>query len=234
MKSDHAVEEDDETNQMNKGRRKKCNRKRLSIQTQFFFPSLLLSLVFQLYFVFSFILGSEIAEKVKIFIPELVSTNYVQCQLGLSANVITQMLIDPTFKIMGRDSLELMKEAMVDNYKIISNLQREHSMNLALHNDFYKEHFDFYMENNNLCNYTVSLQSNLALSACNDFMDGAFTKGLSVALPRYLEEFRTTFFLHQYHQAANNLTQSTITMIQESKSYDNIQRTQFYYIIPLF
>ena len=45
------------------------------------------------------------------------------------------------------------------------------------------------MMNNTNCD-TLSSRKNVSISECEEFMDGSILEGLSLALPRHLENFR--------------------------------------------
>ncbi|EGR34809.1 PAS domain S-box family protein, putative [Ichthyophthirius multifiliis] len=133
-------------------------------------------------------------------------------------NEATQMLVQPSYPAYGINSFEYLKGAINQMYILNSNMQKEHSKNLASHHANYVNAYESVMMNNKTCGI-LTTEKKVSTQDCYDYANGTIMQGFAIALPRHIENFRmvATKFEKLALQFPNQeeLTRNTIKLIIE-------------------
>ncbi|EGR33446.1 PAS domain S-box family protein, partial [Ichthyophthirius multifiliis] len=128
------------------------------------------------------------------------------------------MLVQPSYPAYGINSFEYLKGAINQMYILNSNMQKEHSKNLASHHANYVNAYESVMMNNKTCGI-LTTEKKVSTQDCYDYANGTIMQGFAIALPRHIENFRmvATKFEKLALQFPNQeeLTRNTIKLMQE-------------------
>jgi len=132
-------------------------------------------------------------------IGEYNATSMAESFYSFANNAEREMMINNTFPIINSFSLDVAVNNIMSMYSLDSSIHQDHSINIKIHSDNYKNVFNQIMMQN-----PCPLLSGFGVdpTACQNFADGAVYQGMAVALTRHFENLR--FLLTLYVKYNNN------------------------------
>lgn len=127
---------------MIKVRRKKKYINKVDNKTHFILVKLLMAvLILEAYFIFNYFSGDSLLSSIKILTKELNSTSYGESFYLFVDNAQRMLLMDQNFSVLNGPSLSASLQNINKLYLLDSEVLQQHSQNIELHADSYKNAF---------------------------------------------------------------------------------------------
>ncbi|KAL4432303.1 hypothetical protein ABPG74_011062 [Tetrahymena malaccensis] len=201
LQSNHG--EEDAMFLRSKGKKRRKFKIDLKNRNNFFIPFILCVLFFEAYFIATYFVSTQLANSVQQFVQEMNTTTMSERYYSYALNVQVQLLIDPSFTANLATSHEYLQQAINGMYNLNSDVQREHSNNINALDPSYVKQYQNIMFTNQTCQILTDARI-ASTQQCEGFAEGTIMQGLSLSLPRYIENFR--YITSQYEDILKNTT----------------------------
>lgn len=116
-------------------RRRKKFKMNLKNKKNFFVPYALCALAFEGFCVLSFVLASDVSDKLARFVGEVNSTARAEQDFSFANNVFRQLLLNSSFPIVQECCAPrvFLNASVDDMYWLVSGIQKEHAVNIQAH-----------------------------------------------------------------------------------------------------
>jgi len=112
-------------------------------QKKFLLQFLFGGLVVEAYFVYNYLMANDMLNDVKDIIVEINSTSAAEGFYSFVNNAEKQLIIDNSVKILNSNTPEdVVIESIREMYNLDSEIHQEHSVNIKIHSDIYKDFFN--------------------------------------------------------------------------------------------
>jgi len=158
-------------------------------QRAFFAKFLIVALVIEAYFIYTFVSANVLLGDISDLMPELNSTSVAEPFFGFANNAERQLFIDNTTTVLESSSVTVATNDIKLMYDLDSLILEEHSINRKIHSDDYANLFNQIM----MADPCPSLfpSDSTANATCTSFADQTVYQGMTVALSRHFENLRT-------------------------------------------
>jgi hypothetical protein len=158
-------------------------------QRAFFAKFLVVALVIEAYFIYTFVSANVLLGDISDLMPELNSTSVAESFFGFANNAERELFIDNTTNILTEDPAPIATTNIKLMYDLDSLILEEHSINRKIHSDDYADLFNQIM----MADPCPSLfpSDSVANATCTSFADQTVYQGMTVALSRHFENLRT-------------------------------------------
>ncbi|KAL4506973.1 hypothetical protein ABPG72_001394 [Tetrahymena utriculariae] len=212
------------TNLRRRSKKRRNFRINLKNKQNFFLPFILIIIVFEGYFSYTYILSTNDAQNIQTFLNELNVTSTFEQFYGYSLNSLQLMLINSTFQVNSSSSEQYVNWAINQMYNLNNQLQKEHQENMNIHQSSYNQAFNMiFMEDS--CQ-TLSSLTLLDQLQCEQFAQSNIRQGLSLSLSKHIENFISVFNQYQANQSSPQNNQKLL----QSNETQMIQTMQDIYI----
>lgn len=170
---------------------------------------LLFGVVVMGYFGLNFYFNYQLISNIRSMVKEVKATGSAESFFYYAHNAQRQLLLNNTQTILMRPPVEVVKENINLMFELDSQIHEEHSINVAIHKEEYKETY------NNLmmlkpCDIAAKLQgeaheSSIVTSDCEKFASGTLKEGLALGLARHYENMRYILTKYLAFEADANL-----------------------------
>lgn len=187
------------------GKRKKNFKTNWKTNKCFLFMIIGYGLILEAYFIFNFYQNKSILSNMQSLTTEINATTAAQSYFYFTANTQSILFLNETIPVQQRSSNDVVKDNINNMFELDSTIHEEHSINVGIHSDSYKE---FY---NNLmmltpCTIMESLSQapyngQITNSVCMWFASGTLGQGMALGLARHYENMRNMYskYLQTYN-----------------------------------
>jgi len=173
-------------------------------QRNFFFKFLIGAGVIEAYFIYNYFESTQLLSDINNLIGEYNATSMAESFYSFANNAEREMMINNTFPVINSFSLDVAVQNIKSMYALDSSIHQDHSINIKIHSDNYKNVFNTIMMQNPCDMLTADY--NLNNANCIVFADGSVFQGMAVALTRHFENLR--YMLTLYVQYDDNPTEA--------------------------
>ncbi|CAD8043447.1 unnamed protein product [Paramecium primaurelia] len=213
-------EEREELNRTLKQRRKKKKYKNSNKELRnLILISLILTILFQSYFIIFYFLSSQMLTNLSQMVPEINSTSYCEGFYKFAEGSERHLFLNRDIPITSVDSYYLLKVLIDALYQIDSYFHQEHSLNIDILNNIYIDSFQeiFMLQP---CAIFASEMQTVTEEECIQFASGAIDQGMAVGLARFIENIR--FLLTIYEQFYGHPEVSFSSAVRGNVIFKNI------------
>eukprot|EP01017_Pseudomicrothorax_dubius_P025798 TRINITY_DN2823_c0_g1_i4.p1 TRINITY_DN2823_c0_g1~~TRINITY_DN2823_c0_g1_i4.p1 ORF type:complete len:594 (-),score=139.09 TRINITY_DN2823_c0_g1_i4:141-1922(-) len=192
-KGGHGADADEDSASEYQPRKKRKKFKNSGKSQRRFYLNFFAVIVFvEGYFIINYNSSQGLLSNVKQLVTELNTTSMAEGFSAFVNNVERQLIIDPKFPVLGTTSLSVATANIQNIYTLDSTIHQEHSINVQIHSDLYKNTFNQIM----MLNPCYVFLANISNDQCIAFADSAVYQGMAVGLTRHFENLR--YLLTQY------------------------------------
>jgi len=219
---------DHETQDFIPRRRRKRFKNSGRSQRTFFGKFLIVALIVEAYFIYTFVSANVLLGDISDLMPELNSTSVAEPFFSFANNAERELFINATFPVLNEESVTVATNDIKLMYDLDSLILEEHSINRKIHSNDYANLFNQIMMSDPCP--TLFPDDSTGNTTCTNFADQTVYQGMTVALSRHFENLRT--LLSCYSKIADgssctveNSVQVTVSTNSEDSRILNLMRT---------
>lgn len=178
------------------GKRKKNFKTNWKTNKCFLFLIVGFGLILESYFIFNFYQNKAVLKDVKSLTKEINATSAAKSFFYFTANTQGMLFIDETQTVQSQNSSNLVKDNINNMFELDSTIHEEHSINVGIHSEEYKEIYNNMMMLKP-CTIMGSLTQKynvpVGTEVCSAFASGTLGQGMALGLARHYENMRNMY-----------------------------------------
>ena len=196
------------------GKRKKNFKTNWKTNKCFLFLIIGFGSVLEAYFIFNFYQNKSVLKDVKSLTKEINATSAAKSFFYLTANTQGMLFLNENMTVQNQVSSNLVKDNINNMFELDSTIHEEHSINVGIHSEDYKEIYNNMMMLKP-CTIMGSLTQNyntfVGTDACALFASGTLGQGMALGLARHYENMRNMY--SKYLQIIPNTANTDTTYV---------------------